>query len=347
MELADEYLDSASCRSLGACCAAAGVPLAHAHHALADARAATWLLSYCGRQAASSSNPWAVELAAAGRLLWPACDVRGRLVPREVAAYQRATRTSHVAKLVQRLPAGSSRNLDAEAYLAKLDEILEDRMVTDAEGEALAELATDLGIASGDLPAIHFAYLRDLAAVAVADREVTDEERADLSMVAQLLGFPGGAVDAALDAARHQQAASALVSRRPLRPGMLVCFSENDLDKAELEAMATKVGLVTRTTVSKKTDVVVSGDPLSKSAKLEKARTLGKRILLESLFVAMTTEKVEPGGAARSPPTGETAPEPLDRSAPAGWYADPAGQPCFRYWDGVQWTGHVSSPQRR
>lgn len=29
-------------------------------------------------------------------------------------------------------------------------------------------------------------------------------------------------------------------------------------------------------------------------------------------------------------------------AAPAGWYADPAGRFELRYWDGAQWTEHVS-----
>ena len=29
-------------------------------------------------------------------------------------------------------------------------------------------------------------------------------------------------------------------------------------------------------------------------------------------------------------------------AAPAGWYADPAGRFELRYWDGTQWTEHVS-----
>ncbi|MFM7225433.1 MAG: DUF2510 domain-containing protein [Actinomycetota bacterium] len=28
--------------------------------------------------------------------------------------------------------------------------------------------------------------------------------------------------------------------------------------------------------------------------------------------------------------------------APAGWYADPAGEHASRYWDGTAWTDHVS-----
>jgi hypothetical protein len=28
--------------------------------------------------------------------------------------------------------------------------------------------------------------------------------------------------------------------------------------------------------------------------------------------------------------------------APAGWYGDPSGAPCLRYWNGVTWTADVS-----
>ncbi|MDO9395756.1 MAG: DUF2510 domain-containing protein [Herbiconiux sp.] len=31
-------------------------------------------------------------------------------------------------------------------------------------------------------------------------------------------------------------------------------------------------------------------------------------------------------------------------STPAGWYADPAGSPQQRWWDGVQWTDHLQAP---
>lgn len=27
---------------------------------------------------------------------------------------------------------------------------------------------------------------------------------------------------------------------------------------------------------------------------------------------------------------------------PAGWYPDPNGQPCSRWWDGYQWTPSIS-----
>lgn len=37
-------------------------------------------------------------------------------------------------------------------------------------------------------------------------------------------------------------------------------------------------------------------------------------------------------------------PQPV--SVPAGWYADPSGAPCLRWWDGQQWTT-ATAPQPR
>jgi hypothetical protein len=62
----------------------------------------------------------------------------------------------------------------------------------------------------------------------------------------------------------------------------------------------------------------------------------------------------EPSPAAPSPEPVPVAPEPEPEpepepqpvqtaaAAPAGWYADPSGRYELRYWDGSQWTEHVS-----
>jgi hypothetical protein len=33
-----------------------------------------------------------------------------------------------------------------------------------------------------------------------------------------------------------------------------------------------------------------------------------------------------------------------NQATPAGWYADPAGSPQLRWWDGTQWTDHLQAP---
>lgn len=41
-------------------------------------------------------------------------------------------------------------------------------------------------------------------------------------------------------------------------------------------------------------------------------------------------------------PSPASAPLPPPPAVPAGWYRDPAGQPCSRWWDGTQWTQHTA-----
>lgn len=54
----------------------------------------------------------------------------------------------------------------------------------------------------------------------------------------------------------------------------------------------------------------------------------------------------QPTPAAASPTPAAAAPAAAAPAAtpavPAGWYADPAGRFELRYWDGAQWTEHVS-----
>ena len=48
------------------------------------------------------------------------------------------------------------------------------------------------------------------------------------------------------------------------------------------------------------------------------------------------------GTEAASASTAEQATPATASAAPAGWYADPSGRYELRYWDGNQWTEHVS-----
>jgi hypothetical protein len=70
----------------------------------------------------------------------------------------------------------------------------------------------------------------------------------------------------------------------------------------------------------------------------------------EPVLAAFTPEPAPEAEPAPEPePTPEPAAEPATAAtasaagaAPAGWYADPSGRFELRYWDGGQWTEHVS-----
>ena len=50
----------------------------------------------------------------------------------------------------------------------------------------------------------------------------------------------------------------------------------------------------------------------------------------------------EPTAAEPTVAPAASAPAASTGGAPAGWYADPSGRFEMRYWDGGQWTEHVS-----
>ena len=73
-----------------------------------------------------------------------------------------------------------------------------DRHLSEYEGQALAQMASLLGLDVTGLKTVHQDYLTGLAAVAWADGLVTDQERSDLDLVAALLGLDHSDVTEAL-----------------------------------------------------------------------------------------------------------------------------------------------------
>lgn len=56
----------------------------------------------------------------------------------------------------------------------------------------------------------------------------------------------------------------------------------------------------------------------------------------------VSTGEVTAGAATEASATDASTASGAAGAAPAGWYADPSGRFELRYWDGGQWTEHVS-----
>ncbi len=240
MRLARSYLDGHAGRTLTACCQAAGVPVFHAHQALADARAAAGLLGVYRRCHASLPEDWAVEVRQAAVAVWPSLPTTTiQPVTRQLAARRQAAQLDYLAQLVRRLPTTSTGNADLDAYLAVLDQALEDRHLDPSEAEALQDAAMALDISGPALAQAHRDYLAALAKTALADGIVSDAELGDLTDVARLLGLRDHDVTEALEHAQQQRPPATLRpegGERLLRVGMRVCFTgQMCLDRAELE----------------------------------------------------------------------------------------------------------------
>lgn len=298
MRLARSYLDGHAGRTLGACCQAAGVPLSQAHQALGDARAVAGLLAVYRRCHTTLPDDWADGLRQAAVATWPSLPVTTiQPVTRQLAARQQADQLDYLARLIRRLPATSTANADLDAYLAVLDQALEDRHLDPSEAQALQDAATALGIGGSALVRAHRDYLTGLAQTALVDGIVSEAELADLTAVACLLGLRDHDTTAALEQAQRQRSPANLGPNgheRPLRVGMRVCFTgQMCLDRAELEHRAAAAGLQVTSAVSSKTDVLVVADATSMSTKARRARQVGTRIIAEQVFLALL-ERIEP-----------------------------------------------------
>lgn len=284
------FLNSPS-RRLVDCCAACGISLTSAHSASGDAMAAAQLLSHY-LHASEFRPPWTVDLSTAQEFVWPTFrgDFAELRLKHRAEMSARATSHNWLDGIVSHMPRAANPNVDA--YLNVLEMALLDGFLAEHEKAALVEVAGEHGLSRGQVMDIHAGYLRALAEVALADSVVTSKERADLELVARLLGLPGADVDHALAAARDAIEVGASVEQLStagigLRSGDRIAFTGAlKLDRSAWEMRVVAAGLQVDN-VSKKTALLVAADPNSQSGKAAKARSYGIPIVNESGFSAL------------------------------------------------------------
>ncbi|CAN0270892.1 unnamed protein product, partial [Phaeothamnion confervicola] len=173
-------------RRLVDCCRHFGIDVGNAHTALDDARMAAQLLSRL-------ISAWTFP-ALPSPLDCPGWTSTGRATRRGEVVDVRVEQGTYLTGLVRRLAAPSPGLISAASagqYLNLLDRAIEDRLVTTAEADALADFARSVRLSSGEVAGLHAAYVTSLCSMALADGVVTDEERNDLGEVAALLGVEG------------------------------------------------------------------------------------------------------------------------------------------------------------
>ena len=143
-------------------------------------------------------------------------------------------------------------------------------------------------------------YLEALARAAAADGVVSKAEREDLLKVTRWLRLGEGDMQLALSRAQDSVTGTrGAVQRVPISAGELsgksVCFTGETactirgepISREMAEAFAASAGLIVKSGVSKKLDLLVTADPLTLSGKGRKAREYGTRIVAETLFWQM------------------------------------------------------------
>lgn len=264
-------------RRLADCCSEFGIEMGEAHQAINDARATSRLFHHLLQLGELPFEPevsWIDPLPVAVAQAFN----RGFESPRSREA-------TYVRQLVEKLPArddsGVVSAVNVSQYLNFLDRVLEDRAISATEADELFEFAREFSFSSSQVETLHASYLAGLCSLAWRDGVVTDVERADLGSVAMLLGIKEWEqlLDGGLTAAAHT------FSRPCLAPGLSVCFTGGkEADKRAMASEALAKGLLVKTSVSKKLDILVLADADSQSGKAQKAREYGTRMVSAQVF---------------------------------------------------------------
>lgn len=287
-------------RRLQECCREEGIAHPEAHTALGDARAAADLLRcYLPRlDPKLRAEVIPAPVFAAGAPFTPSGVVRPREHRATVAA-------SSLSRLLKDVPS-PAKAVEAEpaavlGYVDLLDRVVEDRVVTEGEAAALADLATASRLTSETVADLHRSYLTSLVAIALRDEVLTDVERDDLTRVAaalgqadflaQLLSAATPAVRIALTSLRSvaHAATHALppIDRRQEMRGKMVCFTGESVcgfSREQQEMLAIAAGMKTWPRLTKGVEVLVLADPASRSTKARKAEEYGTRQIAERAF---------------------------------------------------------------
>jgi DNA polymerase-3 subunit epsilon len=270
-----------------------------AHAALHDARATARLLKALLADAPQTLS----ELLTLPEIEWPRLPKSTAApVTRELLRQRHAEPPSYLQQLLSRAQDAFCPDTDdgAElAYMALLDRVLEDRRVDDCEGAALNEIASKWGIHGERIRKIHDSYIRHLVATALADGVVTDSERRDLELVAQLLGVGrewlgdvlASSVKKLADISRTTETAHLQPPTQSVT-GQRVCFTGEmqcrilgaPITREMATELVTREGITVVESVTKTLDILVVADPHTASGKAKKARQYGIRILHEPVF---------------------------------------------------------------
>ncbi|MCT1613830.1 exonuclease domain-containing protein [Corynebacterium sanguinis] len=282
------------CAKLEQALAVVGIENARPHAALADALATAELLGVLAREYGASVDPGSRVVAEPAE---PAEAPRVGLLSRTL---ETAKSKHWLAGLADNLPSNS--DADVERYRKALAASLVDRSLSASEIAQLSAIAVQDGLSFDDIALIHEDFIRQLAVTAWLDGVVTNDERAELTQLARQLGVADEVVDQLLAAPVGDGEAGEF----RLRPGDRVAFTGSlDLPRAEWERRVVELGL-SHGAVTKKTVVVVAGNPDSMSGKAARARELMIPIVSEVAFtrliaafegiVAAPAEDVETSG---------------------------------------------------
>ena len=268
------------------------------HAAWHDAHATAQLLAAILKDAPQLTS----KISSFSPIAWPKITKSdAKLLTRDESRRREAEPPTYLRKLLARLQHEIPPNNDSSsllAYTALLDRILEDRQVSEEEGNALVEFATRWAMTCDQIQMANADYLLRLGIAALTDGDVTESERRDLQLVASLLGIDSRKIDEILKMAEKKlkdippPIAATMALGNDELVGKHVCFtgecqcllSGKAITREMASELATDHGMLVAESVTKKLDILVVSDPFTQSGKAKKARRYGIRIIHEPVF---------------------------------------------------------------
>ncbi len=285
---------------LDSCCEILGIELEGAHHALADARA-TWRLAH--RLFDFSHQNLREKIV--GQLhagnLWPSLPVvRKEPVTRPILpcrhtstdteeANHKTTKRGRLSSRQGDVPVVEVYSVDGERpvakYLAAVEWVLEDRVITPEQRQILVDLQAELELSDDQVREVHLNFLRGLAGNMWSNGVISGHERYDLEVCGNALQLTDHDIAYALD---HPPSLELINEHYRLKPGSRVVFTgEMSLSRSAWTARAKAAGLRVSGTVSGKSDFLVVPFAETGSTKSRKARELGVHVVSEQRFIRM------------------------------------------------------------
>lgn len=276
MQLSSQVLSGG--RSLADCCAAYDIEIDEAHSAGGDAEATALLLASLLQEAPESLWKPAFE---GPRITWPPLPLtEARWVTRREV---RKEQPHFLARIVERLPRQASTAAELE-YLSLLDRALLDRLLSEHEKDLLVMTSSEMGLDREACLRLHEQYFHLIARVAWEDGVLTQDEREDLRLVAELLSIPNPSLSEALEApSRLPIADSTQPSLFRLQPGDRVALTgEMGRPREEWVDILRAHGIEPWPSVTKRVALLAAAEPDSPSGKARKARQYGIPIVSET-----------------------------------------------------------------
>ena len=259
-------------------CEYLGIPVSDAHSALGDARMTYELFKFVGQDDQETQHV---------TLNYNAESNPHPTLQRKSFSKVNDSALSRIKAFTKKVPFPTSEQSEV-AYLLLLNMAMDDLAISIDEREELNEWAHKLNIESARIVDLHQGYLDNFIQAALRDGVVTSAEREMIDKVAFAFG---------LNATIPEMPSQFSSNEFSLGAGKKICFtgtavtaSNKPINRAELEALASKVGLFPVSSVTKKgCDILVAADEASMSGKTQKAREWGITVISVEKFITLCT----------------------------------------------------------